>query len=294
MSLLETLSDADKEDLDCRLADVSSGNSYQGTRSYLFDELLELTAVHASVFKPVLTAHGLSYQDRIGTTGLMGLSLATLHRGHLEIDSLSHYWGGDPDRHTFMLPLRYLLPDGLARMARDAQLLAKGLARIAAAKAKQEARRTEAKEKAMLVSLLAKYGLPEGSLHAKLPAKLQAMHRRAQRAESAQRKLQVQLDECREFAALMRGVQRSDFNRMCAAHKEVGEIFKVLTEVYDYPEGGQALHSVSDQEGVTHRAAGVWANCYLSRRHGGVQSFRVLDEVRRAVDELKAKRGNHG
>lgn len=165
MSLLETLSDADKEDLDCRLADVSSGNSYQGTHSYLFDELLELAAVHASMFNPVLTAHGLSYQDRIGTTGLMGLSLATLHRGHLEIDSLSHYWGGDPDRHTFTLPLRYLLPDGKARMARDAQLLAKGLARIAAAKAIREAICKEEQEKALLLSLLAKHGLPKKFQH---------------------------------------------------------------------------------------------------------------------------------
>lgn len=164
-ALLSSLSPEDLADLEDRLYDVSSGNSSYGKTSYLFDELEALAEAHRELFKPVFKAHGLDYQERVGITGRLGLVDATITGRKLEFESLSHYWGGEPNRHWFTLPLRYLLPDGQARMARDAQLLARGLARRAAAKAKRDAERHAEAEKALLLKLLAKHGLPKEFSH---------------------------------------------------------------------------------------------------------------------------------
>lgn len=164
-SLLDSLSAEDIDDLDTRLNSVSSGRSDQGTSSYLFDELLLVAHTHRELFKPVFDAHGLEYDKRVGLTGRMGLSEIVIAGLKLEFNSLSSYWGGDPDSHWFTIPLRYLLPDGKERMARDAKLLSRGMARVAAAKAKRLAIRKNAEEKALLLKLLAKHGLPKEFQH---------------------------------------------------------------------------------------------------------------------------------
>jgi len=83
-----------------------------------------------------------------------------------------------------------------------------------------------------------------------------------------------------------------EFDRLIRSHTEVKRIFQELARVFEYPMNAQCFHSVMDSncEALKDTADGaVYANCFLSKA-GGMKSFRVLDEVRRAVDELIAGR----
>lgn len=117
----------------------------------------------------------------------------------------------------------------------------------------------------------------------------QKLHRRAQHTEAPRQ----------QFKALLRQANNHwgdtlvhEFNRLLAAHTEIQAMFRELARVYEYPQDGMHMHSCMDSnvEFPREKHEGVWANCFLTRQ-GGMKSFRVLDEVRRAVDELIATRG---
>lgn len=114
------------------------------------------------------------------------------------------------------------------------------------------------------------------------------LHRRAQQIEAPR-------EQCK---ALIRQANNHwgdtwvhEFNRLIGAHTEIKGIFLELARAYDYPQDGKHMHSCMDSnvELPSETNGGVWANCFLTRQ-GGVKSFRVLDEVRRAIDELIAAR----
>jgi hypothetical protein len=86
-----------------------------------------------------------------------------------------------------------------------------------------------------------------------------------------------------------------EFNRLMSSFGEIQRIFLEVARIYEYPMGGNSRHSVSDSnvEQRTGIGEGVFANCFLSSK-GGMKSFRVLDEVRHAVDEVLRLRGIGG
>jgi hypothetical protein len=115
------------------------------------------------------------------------------------------------------------------------------------------------------------------------------LHRRAQQVEAPAQSYRDQL----EYIKNSYGDRWfHEFDRVLESHQEVQRIFHELCRAYDYPMGGKYLHSVMDsnvEKGHDSKEKGIYANCFLSK-HGGMKSVRVLDEVRRAVDELLAAR----
>jgi len=114
------------------------------------------------------------------------------------------------------------------------------------------------------------------------------LHRRAQLVEAPAQSYADQLKYCRELALRGWDSRMLDFRRMCDAHQEIQRIFLEVARVFPYPQGGAHRHSVMDSrwgEGSIATPGEIYANCYLSPQ-GGIQSYRVLDEVRRAIDEL--------
>lgn len=78
-----------------------------------------------------------------------------------------------------------------------------------------------------------------------------------------------------------------EFNRLIGAHTEIKGMFLELARAYEYPQDGKHLHSCMDSnvEFPREKHDGVWANCFLTHQ-GGMKSIRVLNEVKRAVNEL--------
>lgn len=103
------------------------------------------------------------------------------------------------------------------------------------------------------------------------------LHRRVQEAESQPEKLRVQMQMYYRW-------QQREFERVIEAHSEIQLIWNALCTVYEYPQKGQCLHSLTDYCFADRlRGRGVYANCLLDRKVGGIQSFRVADEVKRLV-----------
>jgi len=115
------------------------------------------------------------------------------------------------------------------------------------------------------------------------------LHRRAQEIEAPAQSYKDQLRYLRDSYG---DRWHWEFNRLIESHGEVKRIFHELTRLYDYPMNGRCLHSVMDSNVEKCREPkqeGVYANCFLSNT-GGMKSYRVLDEVRRAVNELLDRR----
>lgn len=116
----------------------------------------------------------------------------------------------------------------------------------------------------------------------------QELHRRAQQAEAPRQQFKTLLRQANDRWG---DTWMHEFNRLIEAHKEIQAMFRELARVYEYPMNGDYMHSCMDSnvEFPREKHPGVWANCFLSKQ-GGMKSIRVLDEVRRVVDELIAAR----
>lgn len=122
-------------------------------------------------------------------------------------------------------------------------------------------------------------------------ASRQALHRRAQRAESEIARLTQELALLKAERQGWGNSWHQEFQRMCAVHNELRSIFQELARVRSYPQNAHSLHSVNDlpAPGQKSQPPGVWAHCYLTR-HGGVRSYHVLSEVRVFIDECVAQK----
>ncbi|HEX7911765.1 MAG TPA: hypothetical protein VF534_27240 [Paraburkholderia sp.] len=114
------------------------------------------------------------------------------------------------------------------------------------------------------------------------------LHRRAQQVEAPRQQFKALLRQANDHWG---DTWMHEFDRLLEAHKEIQAMFRELARVYEYPMNGDYMHSCMDSnvEFPREKHPGVWANCFLSKQ-GGMKSIRVLDEVRRAVDELVAAR----
>lgn len=114
------------------------------------------------------------------------------------------------------------------------------------------------------------------------------LHRRAQQIEAPRQQFKALLRQANDHWG---DTWLHEFNRLIEAHGEIQAMFRELARVYEYPMDGQYMHSCMDSnvEFLREKHLGVWANCFLTKQ-GGMKSIRVLDEVRRAVDELIAAR----
>lgn len=74
------------------------------------------------------------------------------------------------------------------------------------------------------------------------------------------------------------------FKRMCNAHDEMKQVFKLIAPRYDLP--CEKFNSVMDNKFCDSEAEGIWANVYLSKM-GGIESYNVLDLVKRFVNDHK-------
>lgn len=116
----------------------------------------------------------------------------------------------------------------------------------------------------------------------------QQLHRRAQQVEAPRDQYKALLRQANDHWG---DTWIHEFDRLLEAHKEIKAMFMELTRIYEYPQDGKHMHSCMDSnvEFPREKHHGVWANCFLTRQ-GGMRSIRVLDEVKRAVDELIAAR----
>lgn len=117
----------------------------------------------------------------------------------------------------------------------------------------------------------------------------QQLHRRAQQIEAPRDQYKALFRQANDHWG---NTWIHEFDRLLNAHKEIKAMFMELARVYEYPQGGKHMHSCMDSnvEFPREKHEGIWANCFLTRQDG-MKSIRVLDEVRRAVDELIAARG---
>ncbi len=77
------------------------------------------------------------------------------------------------------------------------------------------------------------------------------------------------------------------FGRLCRAHNEMKDIFKMIAPLYDIP--CKSFHSVMDSNFNDNKAVGIWANVIVTK-YGPIESYNVIDTVKRLVDEVKKLR----
>ena len=114
----------------------------------------------------------------------------------------------------------------------------------------------------------------------------QELHRRLQKVEGPFESYKAQVETAWHEAS--RG-WIGTFERMGVGFRELQCVFRELARAYTYPQDGKSMHSCmdSDASGVTGFGVQkkVFANCFETPR-GGIQSFHVVSEVKKAVDEL--------
>ena len=109
------------------------------------------------------------------------------------------------------------------------------------------------------------------------------LHRRLQQKESP---WQSEVNGLRLRAEWSEKSQWFAFKRMCNAHNEMKEVFKMIAPLYDIK--CDIFHSVMDSNCNDREATGIWANVYLTKR-GGIESHNVLDLVKRLVSDVTSK-----
>jgi len=107
----------------------------------------------------------------------------------------------------------------------------------------------------------------------------QELHRRLQQKESP---WQAEVNSLRLRLEWNEKSCNFSFKRLCNAHNEMKEIFKMIAPLYDLP--CKSFHSVMDDNFNDRTADGIWANVYLTKM-GGIESFKILDLVKRLVSE---------
>jgi len=107
------------------------------------------------------------------------------------------------------------------------------------------------------------------------------LHRRLHQKESP---WQAEVNSLRLRSEYREKRSRFDFKRMCNAHNEMQEVFKMIAPLYDIP--CKRFHSVMDSNCNDREATGIWANVYLTKM-GGIESHNVLELVRRFVNDRK-------
>lgn len=109
------------------------------------------------------------------------------------------------------------------------------------------------------------------------------LHRRLQQKESPWQSEVIGLRLRSEWSEKR---SRFDFRRLCNAHDEMKEVFKMIAPLYDIK--CDIFHSVMDSNFHDREATGIWANVYLTKR-GGIESHNILDLVRRLTTDIKEK-----
>lgn len=113
----------------------------------------------------------------------------------------------------------------------------------------------------------------------------QELHRRLQQKESPWQ------SEVNSLRLRVEWKERSSFfmfGRLCRAHDEMKDIFKMIAPLYNMP--CKSFHSVMDSNFNDNTSKGIWANVITSRR-GPIESYNVIDTVKKIVDEMKDLRG---
>ncbi|USN15308.1 hypothetical protein KIKIMORA_01620 [Brevundimonas phage vB_BpoS-Kikimora] len=115
------------------------------------------------------------------------------------------------------------------------------------------------------------------------------LHRRVQAAESASEK-DATIDRLRHDVAFYRGWALGEFRRLGSACNELKSAYEETLRVN--PDGLDCYHSVMDSRsgGGPAMPGQVWAN-RMSKKGLPPQSFRVVDAVKRLVDEVLELRG---
>lgn len=123
-------------------------------------------------------------------------------------------------------------------------------------------------------------------------ARARRLHRALQRVEAPFRSRIARLEQ---ELALAQTQNKQTLTRLCAAYAELRKVFQSVARLRAYPQSGQALHSVSDLRFVAGQGfvadPEVWANCFLTKE-GGIESYKVADEVAFLVDSLTFDRAD--
>ena len=107
------------------------------------------------------------------------------------------------------------------------------------------------------------------------------LHRRLQQKESPWQ------SEVNSLRLRVEWKERSSFfvfGRLCRAHDEMKDIFKMIAPLYDIP--CKSFHSVIDSNFNDSTSTGIWANVIVSK-HGPIDSYNVVDIVKRLVEDVK-------
>lgn len=103
------------------------------------------------------------------------------------------------------------------------------------------------------------------------------LHRRLQQKESPWQ------SEVNSLRLRLKWKEKScdfSFKRMCRAHNEMKEIFKMIAPLCNIP--CKSFHSVMDSNFNDRMADGIWANVITM---GNVKSYKVIDIVKQLVKE---------
>lgn len=107
------------------------------------------------------------------------------------------------------------------------------------------------------------------------------LHRRLQQKESP---WQSEVNTLRLKCEWNEMYERQTYRRLLGAHNELKEIFKMIAPFYGI--SCEKFHTVSDNNFHDRTAEGIWANVYLNKQ-GEIESYRVLNLVKKLVDEKK-------
>lgn len=111
------------------------------------------------------------------------------------------------------------------------------------------------------------------------------LHRRLQQKESPWQ------SEVNSLRLRVEWKERSSFfvfGRLCMAHDEMKDIFKMVAPLYNIP--CKSFHSVMDSNFNDNALKGTWANVIVSK-YGPIESYNIIDTVKKLVDEVKKLRG---
>ena len=112
------------------------------------------------------------------------------------------------------------------------------------------------------------------------------LHRRLQQKESP---WQAEVNSLRFRSEYSEKRSQFDFRRVCNAHAEMKEVFKMIAPLYGIK--CDIFHSVMDSKFSNSSAKGIWANVYLTKK-GGIESHNVLDLVKRLTNDVTNIKGD--
>lgn len=112
----------------------------------------------------------------------------------------------------------------------------------------------------------------------------QELHRRLQQKESP---WQSEVNSLRLRVEWYQRTSFFTFGRLCRAHDEMKDIFKMVAPLYNIP--CKSFHSVMDKNFNDSESSGTWANVITSRS-GPIESYKVIDTVKKVADEVKELR----